>query len=295
MESAGISGGEETGRQKRTFIRFMSRHFVAYGFEYESLNADGSVFHHGIGVHSGFLLELAGQWFWVTAGHCLQEDLEEPLAKGQIRLAAGNFMDYFGDEATNNVSVPYLYEAGCAMYLEEPALGLDFGLIPIDGLMRQTFLANKNVPICRENWIHQHRLEFEGYYLLGIPRTKVFKKPTSYGVEINMQPQMIAVRAIDPGTVEGASSTEWFAGQNDEDAEIETVEGMSGGPIYGLRRHEKGRLLYHAVAVQSRWIRSKRIIFGCPLPNFAEQVLRLLIQSRSGLDSDSDRLTRPFT
>src|SRR6202030_170924 len=127
-------------------VRWFGRHFAAYTFDYESFNPDGSLLHRGVGVHSGFFLEIGDTWFWVTAGHCLKDELEDPMAKGQLRLLNGSFMDYFGHEATNTFSVPFTYEPGCACYLDKPELGLDFALLPIDGLMKKTFLANNNVP-----------------------------------------------------------------------------------------------------------------------------------------------------
>ena len=51
---------------------------------------------------------------------------------------------------------------------------------------------------------------------------------------------------------------------------------MSGGPIYGFRRNDKGRLTYHVVALQSRWWDKRRIVFGCSVPLFAEEVYRQL-------------------
>jgi endonuclease YncB( thermonuclease family) len=254
-------------------VRWFGRHFAAYTFDYESFNPDGSLLHRGIGVHSGFFLEIGDNWFWVTAGHCLKDELEDPVAKGQLRLLAGSFMDYFGHEATNTISVPFLYEPGCAFYLDKPEMGLDFALLPIDGLMKKTFLANKNVPISRENWVHQHRLDFEKYLLMGIPNSKVSTRSNSTGMTIDVQPYLIEVHQIDPSTVD-ASSDEWFAAKIDDEVKLKSIKGMSGGPIFGFRRDDEGQLRYHAVAVQSRWLASERIIFGCSLPRFAEQIVK---------------------
>jgi len=79
----------------------MSRHFVALICDYESLNMDGSVFHRGVTVLSGFLLELPDpeqldqdKWYWVTAGHCLQVEIDERIKKGELRIIGGSFMDF---------------------------------------------------------------------------------------------------------------------------------------------------------------------------------------------------------
>jgi hypothetical protein len=63
---------------------------------------------------------------------------------------------------------------------------------------------------------------------------------------------------------------------------------MSGGPIFGFRRNEDGRLSYHVVALQSWWDEDKRIVFGCSVPFFAERVYELMEwQPDDGLSDES--------
>jgi hypothetical protein len=47
-----------------------------------------------------------------------------------------------------------------------------------------------------------------------------------------------------------------------------SIEGMSGGPIFGLTEKSDGTDEYTVVALQSRWIQDRRIILGCPLRVF---------------------------
>jgi len=44
--------------------------------------------------------------------------------------------------------------------------------------------------------------------------------------------------------------------------------GMSGGPIFGFRHGPP--MTYWVVAIQSSWLPSEGIVFGCPLPIMAE-------------------------
>jgi hypothetical protein len=267
----------ETDKAKSA-VAFMSRHFVALACEYESVNRDGSVHARGTAVYSGFVMRIYGHTFWVTAGHCLKEELDENIDKGTLRITGGGFMDFFGHEATHHHRVPYTYEAHSALYIEEPENGLDFALLMLDELLERQFAANKLVPITRDNWIHQPRLSFEFYRMLGIPKQCVF--PGQTFDEVSVQQVMIAVDrlAIDdvgepPFGVEVPSKA-WFVGRLHPEAEINDIRGMSGGPIFGFRRDACGKLLYHAVAVHSRWWDKSRTIFGCSIPYFAEAIHR---------------------
>jgi hypothetical protein len=55
---------------------------------------------------------------------------------------------------------------------------------------------------------------------------------------------------------------------------LNSLVGMSGGPIYGFSDEQKGR--YWIPAIQSGWIKSRRITFACPVPMLARLAEHLL-------------------
>ena len=244
------------------------------------LNPDGSVFHRGTTVLSGFLLKLHGRILWVTAGHCLKGELDQRIERGELRITGGGFLDYFGHEAKHFHMYPFTYEPGCAWYVEEPEHGLDFALLLLDSLQEQAFAANKLIPISRENWIHQPRLTFDFYRMLGVPADQVHSALKNGWADLNVRQAMVAINRIavdevgEPPPGINVPADDWFIGRIDPGAEIQDIKGMSGGPIYGFRRDSNGQLTYHAVALQSRWWDVSRTVFGCSLPYFAEAVYR---------------------
>lgn len=263
----------------------MSRHFVALTCEYETLNRDGTVYGRGTSVYSGFLLELHGAVFWVTAGHCLKDELDANLASGQLRITGGGFMDYFGHEAKYMHSIPYRYEAGSSYYVEQPDHALDFALILLNDLQVRAFAANKLIPITRDNWVHQPSLTFDFYRMLGIPKDRVITTERPDGtLDTKVGQAMVALNQIDPDDVGDpppgmeAPSDAWFTGRLDPECLIPNIAGMSGGPIYGFRRDASNKLMYHVVALQSRWWPQTRTIFGCSMVVFAEEVHRQLAE-----------------
>ncbi len=253
----------------------MSRHLVAYTYSYHSFNDDGSLYHAGTVVISGFLLELDGLLFWVTAGHCLKE-LDEKINNKLVRIVDGGYLDYFGSEACHHHMYPFIYRPGEAFYVENPTTALDFALITLNGLQIRCFLENKNVPIGRANWEHQASLQFDFYYMLGIPADAVVTKTHAGEATCMAAPVLIAIDRLDSPVAHGALSNDWFAGKIAAGVTRTDIKGMSGGPIYGFRKIADGRLAYHVVALQSRWLPVSRIIFGCSLPLFAEELYQVV-------------------
>jgi hypothetical protein len=79
-----------------------------------------------------------------------------------------------------------------------------------------------------------------------------------------------------PWDAEAPPTDASFIGRLSEGCTIPDLKGMSGGPIYGFRRDGNGRLVYHVVALQSRWWDQQRTVFGCSVPLFAELVYQRL-------------------
>lgn len=73
-----------TENQERSAVGFMSRHLVALAVEYEAVEKDGKIKGSSTMVFSGWLLELHDTCFWVTAGHCLKDALDENIDAGYI-------------------------------------------------------------------------------------------------------------------------------------------------------------------------------------------------------------------
>ena len=268
------------------FLAFMSRHLVALIAQYESFDNEGRSFHHGVIVYSGFVLSLHDRWFWVTAGHCLRNEqaededekgLDDLITSGRLKLVSTGFADYFGLEASHRHCVPFSYEPGSALQLYRKDLGLDFALIPLSDLIRAAFQKNRIIAVSRENWIHQPELSFTQHKILGFP-SHLVKTSKSSGDEFvaDFQPVMIAVDRLNPSDVQGVPADIWFVGRIPPEVKIQSIKGMSGGPIYGFRKSETGQWFYHVIALQSWWRDKTRTIFGCSLPTFAEALHGIL-------------------
>lgn len=91
-------------------LTFLCSHFVPLALETRPLNPNGGIheggFPHGsIGtrnfrIFSGFVIEVRGLWFLMTAGHIVQE-LEERLARGEESLVHACLVYFLGPNARN--------------------------------------------------------------------------------------------------------------------------------------------------------------------------------------------------
>lgn len=251
----------------------MGRHFVALACIYDTLNRDGSVHRRGTTFYSGFIVDFLGKWYWAGAGHCLQQ-LDRGVDRGELKIVSGSYIDYLGFEAKHFHGYPYTYAPGDGLHLYKRELGIDFALIPLDGLAQANLQANNVVPVVRQNWVHQHRLDFSFYRMLGIPQCRVVTDSIEKNGEMGIGLAMMAIEEISEADDDHPGM---FVARIHPDATIETIEGMSGGPIYGFRFDEERNLRYHVVAVQSSWLPKQRVIFACPFAILAERMHQFLL------------------
>jgi hypothetical protein len=289
-KTAGMSEAEID--KAKAFMKFMGRHLVVMTGLYESYK-DGKLFHTGIFAFSGFILNLHDRIFWITAGHCLADKFDVPIKDGTLKILTCGFADYFGDKVINADPIPYSYAPGNAFYIDDDTRGLDFAAIPLPDLTVKALIANGVKAIGRENWISQTDLTFEHYKIMGVPThlTECQVSPSGRVVS-GIQPAMITIDRVDPNSIPGPLPDKWFVGQIPDDVKIQSIEGMSGGPIYGFRQKTEGQWLYYVVALQSRWRLKERITFGCSAPLFAEMLYET-VGEILGIEKQPEEQGRP--
>lgn len=250
----------------QTIVNFMAQHFVPLMVRLEHYYKDGSFRQENTTVISGFIMELDGQWYWTTAGHCLK-DLDDGISEKILKVIGGDFVDHIGTGAIKQENYPFQYEPGRGFYVYDKAEGLDFALIPLDSLTRRNFELMGRVPIQKRTWIHTPNDKFDFYKMLGIPQSQVRTSEEDEDA-ISFTPVMAAFVPIDPASVKDQSVQQWLVGEMPARSKLNTVVGMSGGPIFGFRYLPDGGLAYHLVALQSSWIKPTDVVMACPIPYF---------------------------
>ena len=243
-------------------FRFFCRHLVCLAGWAQRLDEQGNPKGDpGAFALSAFVLVIRGQWHLVTAGHAM-EYIDEQVKAGKMKLLSSYLLAGFGPEVKSHqvakAPIFFDYEAMHRGYIHQH--GLDFALMDLGDYLRQHLEKNEIVPVREENWQVPLALKFDFCIMLGLPQEFV-----DIG-EIN--PTMIPVEQLGelPSDIE---QTPWprFVGQLSQSFSLKSLVGMSGGPIYGFKRGTPIR--YWIPAIQSGWLRDRKITFGCPVPLLA--------------------------
>jgi hypothetical protein len=263
------------------FAQSVGHHFVTLSCVQHPHDAGEMRIH----VLSGFIVEILGEWFYMTAGHILR----------RIRQAidAGSTFDVwrFGDQTAgnrfNNMAVPYFFESEKWFVLEDSDAGLDYATVHIGGLYRKQLEAGGVSAIEKSAW-SDYTAEHDHWALVGIPsETVVYDGKTEIAARVVVAPLVPA--DAPPGGDTKASNQFYAKLAEDSGSFVTNVDGMSGGPIFMLKFvHDTWR--YSVIGVQSAWYPSQRLIVGCPFATFGnalepvvEEALLLAQNQKLGL------------
>lgn len=209
--------------------------------------------------------------FFDGAGHTLQK-WDTVLRKKRVLVHSSVLADTFGPEATSPQPIPFDFLNEPKFYINEEEEGLDFGLIMLRPYYVQLLDKHGIKAIFEENWINQNRVEFHNYAMLGLPEEFITTIHSEADQNLQMlgtvSPTLISVQKLAPSP-ENIKKAKYsrFIGQLPPDMPLDSIVGMSGGPIFGFNHDSPMR--YWIVAIQSAWLKTRRITFGCPLPVLA--------------------------
>ena len=206
--------------------------------------------------------------FFLTAGHVFSS-IEAHRADG-IVFEPWQLYDAWGLNATFEDPFPFDIEAARKDFLNEVEVfgmplhentGRNYAIIPIPPLTALNLLKNKIRPLTDSAWdALTYDTAFEEYHLFGLPSQFCVKTNPS-----RFDPTLVRLRVErlenPPPSVRRAVPS--FYGKIDlpqlfePGGYLSDIEGMSGGPIIGMRDN-----VYHLVAMQVAWHPGTGIIRG---------------------------------
>lgn len=244
-------------------IAFFCRHLVGLCVTYERDGDDSIEF----AAYSGTLILVEDNVFFLTAGHILK-DLDEVRKRTDIKITSAVLADTFGHKRISNLPIPFDLNSAHLIHIDDDNEGLDFGVIPLSPYYVRLLAKNGVISLQEENWVHQQNVRFDAHAMLGFPEEFSSKQVNDAGEAI-VSPTMFRVHRQDALPEDSRkTSYERFVGKIDRDNPIQSVKGMSGGPIFGFKI-DGDDIRYWVVALQSSWNPSTRIVYGCPLPTLA--------------------------
>jgi hypothetical protein len=204
--------------------------------------------------------------FFLTAGHIL-EDLELARNSNDIKFTSAVLADTFGVKRVSNIPIPFDLKNAKLLHINDEEEGLDFGVIHLSTYYVRLLAANGVVVLEEANWARQNEVSFDCYAMLGFPEEFVSEDVNDAGEGI-VYPSMFRVHRHEPPPADTPITRHpRFVGRIDQDLPLNSVKGMSGGPIFGFSIGAETR--YWVVALQSTWRAQSRIVYGCSLPVLA--------------------------
>jgi len=225
----------------------------------------------------GMVIDVDGHILWLSAGHIAQE-IRDALTKRQVRIDDCSLIDWYGDRATSRTQIPFpLLEQDQHWEFKRP-LGLDYWFVALRPMDTRLLAANGISPITEKTRYPDREPKCSMYAGLGLPLEAV-KSVTmetiqgGFTVLGDLNPTLLHIRV--PRRFE--TSVRWFRGTAPKREVIESIVGMSGGPIIGISAN--GR--YWVVGIQSWWNNRTRVVYAMRMKDiFAKfRNLKLIAES----------------
>lgn len=261
------------------FIKSVGRHFVTLSCvqRVPDSNKEKTL------VFSGFLADIGKVWFYVTAGHILRDI--------QLALKAGATFDVWrlGDQTAGNrfynTAIPFAFDIDRWVVVEKEEIGLDYAAVPLEPMYCRLLQAGGAIPIDKIAW-GDYVTEHDQWALVGVPSETV-----SYDGETVISAKVIVapIEPVDQPAGARLKAKNQFYGQLQDDslAILNDVDGMSGSPIFALKKIDE-TWKYLVIGVQSAWYPRSRVIAACPFSSFAATLEELVENVRSS-DKEVDQ------
>lgn len=228
----------------------------------------------GLRFCSGFILEVQSRWYWVTAGHILEE-IQEVIESSDQDADAFRLIDSFGSDPVDTTPIPFNFEGAWKWFEHDDGLGLDYGAVALGELEKRNLQKNI-VPVSARDWKNLNSQSFREFFVLGFPTDSItpryIDRPGGYSIFAKPKPSVVSMVKTAP---QGSPTTfPRLYGKLSENWPKGGMAGFSGGPIVGLA--DDGR--FRVIAVQSGWLGESRIAFACPFDVFGPRLLKQIKQ-----------------
>ena len=253
------SEAEWTEETRQKFLRYLGRHLVALTGSYR-LTDDAATSEERPFNYTGCIVTANGEWFVLTAGHAIQAHVKA-VNEGLIEITGRVLADYFGINAANRQPIPFDIIEQPKIYTDDVTSGLDYALLTLNSNQRQLLESNDIMPlrICAAPLPPLDQLY--RYFVVGFPEERVDLTPTPLDRPVNVaiQPHCVPLQREPDDT---RARYPRFRGRIIEMGDLQSIVGLSGGPIFGFV-NQGDHQDYYLVAIQSRCIINQRVNFGC--------------------------------
>jgi hypothetical protein len=266
---------DDAVRNSQAMLRRTGRHFLLLTFVTTLPSGEQ---HRE--TRSAFVADVLGNWLLITAGHIIKKLRHDYPAAG---LSAGGFVlhDRFAGSSFHPAQgVPFHFEPNRCLAVDEP--WGDYAAIVLDEMTVRQLRVGGIEPIHEDMWGPDPAAGYDRLLLLGVPTEAVAHFSTRMEVAYALIPIELCDAPVMVTPLHPDIATARIIPTPDGREQIQDIDGMSGGPIFGVKVIN-GSPAYFITGVQSGWLRDLRIVTFSAATPFLERIKEFaLSQSSTG-------------
>jgi hypothetical protein len=260
------------------FVRAVGKHFVSLSCVQHPLKGMPKIL-----VFSGFVIEILGEWYYVTAGHILR-DIQAAIGAGS-KFNVWRLGDQTAGGRFKSSTIPYEFDESVWLIVEDSERGPDYATVHLGGIYRRPLEAGGVEALGKDAWI-DHLTESDHWALIGIPSESV-----TYDGKSVITARLLLVPLVPADQPSGASTkseNQFYAKPvGESEQHFKNADGLSGGPVFSLKKVDH-QWLYCVMGVQSAWYPSSRTLAICQIESFAIYVKEIVADALSARAKRAD-------
>ena len=227
-------------------------------------------------LFSSFIVCVNKIWFLITAGHILK-DIEDRIQSGR-KIVRARLVDSFQDNNNSN-SIPFDFVEAPKIPIYSEEDGIDYGAIMLRNFYVRSLYADGSRAI-NEKENENIPDKADKYFIVGFPTQARNIESTSNEnggiINIDIGCPLIPIQPVDEPPIELKMKEKRFyarvpiieGNRYAKDGRMTDIDGMSGGPIIAVKQIDSNTIRYWIIAIQSGWLKSKRILAACYMKPF---------------------------
>ena len=260
--------------EDQKLLNAFNRHFASLCWVDCEIDSNGDAIKNPrIFCTSGFVIEYQGEWLWITAGHLLN-DLDNKMPTINRRMVQSQLIAGWNADEGTVARILFDYATCLKYYVDDYVDGTDLGIVYIPEELKRA-LGEASVEPLRNLDLPEQ--EYDQYFVHGLPkqeqRDDIRELDKGIDCAATVTPVAFRVFPLESGTGGfPTSNCQRFYASVPAEVSLETLNGVSGGPIYALKQEADRSDCYLAAVQNEQWRINNMVatIAACPSVLFHE-------------------------
>lgn len=222
-------------------------------------------------VFSGFFLVYRDQSFWMTAGHVITQ-LQEMTTDRGLHIQEVLMRDGHPPADMDASCLPIALDPASMFGIDlgqaehDSDSGFDFGMLALRPIYAANLANNPGTTFFPAEDSMETARQSGGLYVIGAPCERVLK---TNGTNLRLEVHCLPIKQLGQCPPHLSNCRHAIYGQLVQDGDdpiwIDSIKGMSGGPVFAVEHRAKGKFGFRLVGIQSAWHRPSRTVRISPV------------------------------